>query len=175
MKMKFALIPLLLAMFVIVSAGDALAYPGWVKISAPRQLKLVKNGDDYNKGDYWAMQFTVTYTNTKNSERIIKAIFDKTLSITSLKPQGSHYVVGSKLMDKRVTINSSKISKMEVWPNGTARLWYAIPLNQIVAIDTNYASSTWKDLNDWYGNEKNTQGFIYKSWSHDFQVRSEKM
>ena len=170
-KVKFALTLVLLAAFVAMLAGEALAYPDWITVSAPKELSLVKNGKDINKGDYWAVEFTVTYANKKDSKRIITAIFDKTLSVKGLKPNTNKYHVDWKVLGA-ATITSSKINKdLEVWPNSSKRLYYYIPLDKVLS--RGVGSSSWPTINSFFENNKTP--FVYDSWSHDFQVRSEKM
>jgi hypothetical protein len=168
-KMKVTLATALLVFFTVMFAGETLAYPNWIQISAPSKLGLVKNGKDINEGDYWALKFTVTYKNTKNSGRIITALFAKTLSIENIKPDATYldqpYQYYSPLTS---TVTSSKINKLEVWPNSSAKLSYFIPLNKLIK-----ANKPWKTVNEWFG--KNSTPFKYESWSHDFQARSEKM
>jgi hypothetical protein len=170
---KFAFAAVLLAVLVTAFAGEApaagLTKPDWVRattILGPHDI--VKTGKDITKGDYLSVRVGVTYRNNQDSGRILKAIFDKTITFTDVQ-------IGDTWMPEwhkrgTITITSSKINQVEIWPNNTIKLIYFIPLSQFL---TPGKWGTWKSANESVLQGKYKAKF--KSWSHGFNVRSENL
>ena len=172
-KLKFAFAAVLLAVLVAAFAGEApaaaLTKPNWVGASTTLgPHDIVKTGKDITKGDYLSVRVGVTYRNNKDSGRILKAIFDKTLTFTDVQ-------IGDTWMTEwhkrgTITITSSRINQVEIWPNNTTKLMYYIPLNKFL---TPGRWSDWKNVNE--DLLRTNRKVKFKSWNHGFNVRSDKL
>jgi hypothetical protein len=166
MKFAFAAVFLFtLAFFVTAFAGEALAKPKWIAATTPLSgHRIVQTGKDFRKGDYYSISVGVTYRNNRDSGRIITALFDKTLTFNDISIERTYW----QKIQKKVTITSSNVNKVEVWPNQTTKLIYNIPLNKVV---TPNSDENWAAVNG-YIHDRKVQ---FKSWSHDFQAQSQKV
>jgi hypothetical protein len=171
-KMKFAVVALLLAVFVAAFAEEAFAAknPNWVgrKIT----WSIERNTDQQNAGapDYWRVRIRVNHTNN-SSDRDITAFYDKQVRFRAVLNRDFYYARQIPGANVSHTINSSRVNNVTVWPGRSSPLNYYIPLgNLLIAYNRE-----WGQLNREISALSN-QNSIFKDVGigYDFHIRSKR-
>ena len=167
-KTKFALTAVLLAVFVAMFAGEALAKPDWIGCSYTPSL--VVTGKDAGKADYYSVKIVVDYKNNNKQGKVVTKIFDKTLTLSA---QINNPRFKMNKSSATGTIKSSKVNDCQIYPGQTYSLAYFIPISQF-GIRAYYPDIyNMKDVNEEIRRSGVKNFFPNRKYSHDFQVRTE--
>ena len=173
-KVKFTLIAVLLAVFVMAFAGEALAIknPKWVKWSWVGSL--VRNPDakvPMTSGSYYLVKIVVTHTNNSDEQDII-AIYDKEVKFSATI--NTKLTWGTPKYNTKVssTIKSNKVNEVNVWPGRSYALTYYIPLGNLIKAPD---ADRWRWQNEEIGRFKNKYNmFKDRSVNYSYNVRYKK-
>ena len=173
-KVKFTIIAVLLAAFVMAFAGEAMAIknPKWVKWSWSGSL--VRNPDakvPITSGSYYLVKIEITHTNNSDEQDII-AIYDKELKFSATINTNLRW--GTPKLNTKVssTIKSSKVNDVNVWPGRAQTLTYYIPLGNLIKAQN---ADRWKWQNEDIGAFKNKYNmFKDRSVNYSYNVRARK-
>ena len=171
-KIKVALVAVLLTAFVVVFAGEAMAEkdPKWVTWSATG--RIIRNPDKnipITAGNYYVVEIQITYTNNSKDTDII-AFYDKYVKLTATTNQWFGNLPSGKPTWASVT--SDKINKVEVWPGKSYSLVYYMDISNF----TKPGATGWSGFNREIGNTKNAYSAYLKNRSvtHNFNVRTKR-
>ena len=172
-KVRFAVAALLLAAFVAVFAGEALAAqnPNWVSWTWKWSREAAKN-KDISSPDYWWYKVEVTFKNN-SQDRDIVAIYDRkaTLSAPII-----NILFGVPRNDKvkiqQSTAKYDKAQEVNIWPGRSRTLVYWFPAKDFVK--PNGKSHLWGDLNDQISRRGLLVRDEIKFGNHTFSIRSKK-
>ena len=171
-KVKFAVAAVLLAAFVAMFAGEALAAqnPNWVSWTWKYSREADKK-KDISSPDYWWYKVEVTFKNN-SQDRDIVAIYDRkaTLSAPII-----NILFGVPRNDKVKTQQSiakyDKAQVVNIWPGRSHTLVYWFPAKDFVKP---HGKSLWGDLN----HQISERGLLVRNeikfGNHTFSVRSKK-
>jgi hypothetical protein len=162
-SIKRGLLVLMLAVFALTFAGEAQARPDWIKCSYTPSI--VVTGQNKGKSDYLSLKIVVEYTNNNPDGAVIAKIFNKTLTFSAT----SQYSSSNKEKAKG-TVKSTKVSGVEIYPGQSTKLWYLIPVNKL---GLGVGNANWTGFNDLLLHTDVKKCFTDRSYSHDFQVRTE--
>ena len=153
---------LLVCLLSVLLTSSAWARPNWIGIKGYAAIVRNENQNDPNSGTYKRFRFTVMYTNN-SKDKIIRAIFDKTLDVTCDMFLRNGYKIAHYTMDP--PHNFTAVNKCELWPG------QSIKLNYYPYLDIAH----WKDAAQ--RRRFNTNEIILKDikWTHDFRVRTENL
>ena len=172
-KVKFALTAVLLAVFAVAFAGEALAAknPDWVKWSW--STSLVRN-DKVNDSspDRYSIKISVTHKNNSSNKDMI-AIYDKTVTFSATI--ANVYTIAQYGKAVKKTITSDKINEINVWPGKSYTLVFFIPVKNLISVnkDTATVAYSWVNVNrDLAKYGMNT--FTKRSLNYSYHVRSKK-
>jgi hypothetical protein len=166
-KVKFALTAVLLAVFAVGFAGEALARPDW--ISCSYTPSLVVTGKDASKSDYYSVKIVVEYKNNSKQGKVITKIFDKTLTFSAGVSNPKFKMNKTSV---KGTIKSSKVNDCgEIYPGQTYSLAYFIPVSSF-KLTSYYNNYTLKDINEEIRNRGVKSFFPNRQYTHDFQVHA---
>ena len=177
---KFTVTALVLAVFVVVFAGEALAAtrPSWVGWSW--NVKLVKNPNVKNvqmsSADYWALEIKVTHKNN-SSNRDITAFYDKTLTFSATMSSNLTFV-SQRGKAVKYTMKSTRVNNVNVWPGRSYTLTYWMPVKNLISPGGSYRNNlgqtnnaSWRDLNENL-QRMGTNAFGSRKLGYDVNVRS---
>ena len=190
-KVRFAVAALLLAAFVAVFAGEALAAknPSWVGISS-RTWRVVRNSaqNDITKSNYWIVQVSVETTNN-SKDRDITAFYDCQLRVSAKLASGPRMQVGSgaraftrRFVDfikqpegttVRDTADFPDPRNVTIWPGQKFTRNMDLGLHRFVTLSS---INSWRDVNEFLDKVGGNRNSILTDVTigYDFHVRSKK-
>jgi hypothetical protein len=185
MKAKITIL-LMLAAFMLLFAGEALAAakPAWVKTTWT--AKLVKNPNVKNvkvdSPDYWAVEIKVKHTNNSGDRDII-AFYDKTLTFSAVLNKDITYA-NQRGKTVKHTLKSDRVNKVEVWPNKSYSLAYWVPVKNLISpgkyetgvgmsMNNEIRQADWERLNNQL-KQYGMKAFQQIKLGYDVNVRSKK-
>ena len=147
---------LLVCLTVGLLAAPALARPKWVGVSGRWTIVRNEKQKDKDAKDYKQACCEVTYTN-KSKDKIITAIFNKTISMSS-RLSGIHF--GSAGKDVTANGKFTDVTKVELYPGQSVSRKYTMN------IEMTTSGGRW--LFNQYGGE-----LTNLKWNHDFNVTTQ--
>ena len=163
-KVKFTLAAVLLAVFVAMFAGEAMAKPDWLGVKI-RSWSIQKVGQNSGKPGYYKLNLEITHTNN-NNDRVITAIYGKTGKFTLRK----EFVYKGKKTTAFSVMNlkSDRTNNVDLTPGEATTLSYEL---SITHCDNGLKGVgwTWDEANRLLGS-----GGWKLTWSYDCSVKSKK-
>ena len=150
-------------------AQDSFAAPNWIRIfySEPA-LEIV--GRDISKPGYLALKVHVCHENLSRNGDVVTAIYDKKLQLAY---RMDRYLPPNTKNECTAKVQSSKISKVQLYPGQKVFIPYLLPITQKGKITNDWRWLNEKILSDWKDGRLDDL-FKNRKYSYEYQIKREK-